>query len=168
MNPEETLSVLSRETNWFLECGKEVGLTYEGESWYLVDGGEKSRRLSVYETPEDDIEEEWSSKFPDKPNPLAACEDHSIPDPGVLLLQAESNFTLRAFWFDDESPYEILEDWGVYRQPICKAMQSMRRRARWAAILLSWYRDVAHKSYMPLGKGFKRARDEFEETKRSL
>ena len=153
-----TLSVLNAAREWF--GGGRLKLRYEENNWHMVHGGVNDRRLNVYVSPETDIRDTWRTLYADKPFPLAACDDQSVPDPGVLLLQAESRFRIHVYWFSDD---DEIDDWGVYTQPISKLMHSMRVRARWAVTLLLWHRRAMEKTYRPEGKGAKRARDSFEE-----
>ena len=118
----------------------------------------------MYVSPEDDIKSAWSSLYPNKPFPLAACDNDARPEPGVLLLLADSSFTIRAYWFDDEADNSIGE-YAVYVQQTSKLMHSVRVRVRWIVVLLSWHNHSKEKAYEPDGVGFKRARKEFEEAK---
>ena len=108
-----------------------------------------------------------SSLYPAKPFPLAASDDDAMPEPGLLLIQAESSFKICVYWFDTEADEadESIEEYGVYVQPTSSLMRSLRVRVRWIAILLLWYKHSREKAYQPDGVGFKRAREEFERTK---
>ena len=138
-------------------------MIYEEEDWYMVIDGEKVRKLYMYACPEDDIKNAWSSLYPVKPVPLAASDDDVIPEPVLLLIQAESSFTICVYWVDTEADVadDSIEEYGVYGQPTSKLMRSMRIRVRWIAVLLLWHKHSREKAYQPDGVGFKRAREEF-------
>ena len=105
MDASTTLSVLKKATKWVSRLenhfqGNElVSLTnnFGVIEWRMYDDGEAGLYLHVYEDVEEDIKEAWNLRFTDKPLPLAACDGDSYPEKWVLLLQAESSFTLRLY-----------------------------------------------------------------------
>lgn len=168
MDAVKTLSILNTVTEWF-DHGGFLRLRCNGNAWYMVDDGQDARRLHLYSSLEPDIENAFLGLYPHKPAPhlpLAACDDGRIRDPGVLLLKAESRFRIHVYWFDEEDDEEgVLDDWGVYVQPISKLMSSMRMRVRWTIAIIKWCKESKEMSYMPNGTGFKRAREDFEEVR---
>ena len=160
MNACTTLSVLNTATEWESEHSCMPGLKFVNDAWY----DEVSRRLHMYTNIEEDILHEWSLLYSDKPPPLAACDDDHMRDPGVLLLQAESSYTIRVYFFDEESD-NIIHTCGFYRQPISTLIHSFRKRIKWVLAFTRWYRQCLEVTYAPNGHGYKRAYEEFQKIK---
>ena len=166
MDARATLSVLNTATEWFNKSSTCPGLRCDENQWYMIEDGQRIRRLRMYVSPEEDVTSAWSSLCPDKHLPLAACDDDPHRDPGVLLLQADSTFTIHVYWFAEQFDEHgsIIQEWGVYMQTP-KLMHSMRLRVGWIVALLSWHKGSKELAYRPDGAGFERARKEFEEAK---
>lgn len=162
MNSSDTLAVLNTAKQWSGIHSIMPGLRFVHDRWcyFHEDLDDDTCFLDMYTEVEKDILDEWSLTYPDKPLPLAGIDGHVIRDPGILLLQAESSYTIRVYFFDEENDAKIHAR-GFYRKPVSILMHSLRTRIKWVIIFTSWHTRTLKTTYAPSGVGYKRAYEEF-------
>jgi hypothetical protein len=83
------------------------------EKWEWHVDGELFRELHIYSNLEKDLQKAFKRCIGGTLPTVAASDDASRPEPGVLLLRARSLNTFEVYWYDDEE--DVVSESGQIR-----------------------------------------------------